>query len=336
MLSIVITNMEYDEEDQIPTPMRTLWEENYPFDYWQNRIFKINPYNPQDKMEALFTLLQLSDTYATILAAKLRNPYAPWYVVTEELKPTREIHQTLEKLQVTEGDRTYIELMKLEEEPAALVNFEIKEEWAESLTTLDLLAADLLGCPAKIDEEGKDIEFIDRPEKYVAACNAVVNFWKDHTQLLNDLKHGFRLLPFDRDTFEDMIEMGLLHSSDDSVDIEAKLDEYQRTKDEYLYFWRLEVDELADPDEFDTTEDVEIGMRLVVYRTDATQCKELADITLRLLHNLFGRGGENRVVDSIQSLVGEGNESMTMLDDFLRGELVYATGRPEGAEDLDK
>ncbi|MFC6614828.1 hypothetical protein ACFQAS_07630 [Halopenitus salinus] len=52
---------------------------------------------------------------------------------------------------------------------------------------------------------GKDIEFIDRPEKYVAACNAVVNFWKDHTQPLNDLKHGFRLLPFDRDTFEDMI-----------------------------------------------------------------------------------------------------------------------------------
>lgn len=329
--------MEYDDEDYIPTPMRTLWEENYPFDYWQNRIFKINPYNPQDKMEALFTLLQLSDTYATILAAKLRNPYAPWYVVKEELKPTREIHDTFQKLEV-EGDHgTYIELMMLEEEPSTLVNYKIKKEWAESLTTLDLLAADLLGCPAKIDKEERDIEFIDPREKYVAACNAVVNFWKEHTQVLNDLKHGFRLLPFDKETFDNMIEMGLLRSTDGEVDLQGKMREYQDTKDDYLYFWRLEVDELADPEEYEEEGDVEIGMRLVVYRTDAMQCRELADITLRLLHNLFGRGGENRVVESMTDLVGEPGDSVTFLDDFLRGELVYAEGRPDnwGHDSLD-
>lgn len=320
--------MEYDEEDNVPTPLQTLWEENYPFDYWQNRIFKINPYNPEDKMEALFTLLQLSDTYATILSAKLLNPYAPWYVVAEEL-PTYKIHQTLEELQVEEDGETYIDLMQLEKEPAALMSYEIKEEWAKSLTTLDLLAADLLGCPANPDKEKKDMKFNDPPERYVAVCNSVVDFWKNHSMLLNDLKHGFRLLPFDRGTFEDLIEIGLLRSTDDEIDIEAKIEEYEETKDEYLYFWRLEVDELADPEDYEKDGDVEIGMRLVVYRADAMLCKDLADITLRLLHNLFGRGGQHEVVDSMEELVGEEENSVTFLDDFLRGELVFAEGRPE-------
>lgn len=324
--------MEYDEGGPYLSPMEKLWEENYPFDYWQNRILKINPYNPQDKLEALFVLLHLVDTYATVLAAKLRNPYEPWYMIVEELRPTSVIHDTLDKLEIETEHGERIELTMLEEQPEALVTFEIEDDWKDSLTTFDLLAADFLGCPAEIDTEEQDIEFADPPDSYVGACNGIVNFWKDHTQLLNDLKHGFRLLPFDRGTFEDMIEMGLLQSSDDEVDIEAKLEEYQNTKDEYLYFWRLEVDDLADPEEFEEKGDVEIGMRLVVYRADAMQCRDLADITLRLLHNLFGRGGENRVVESMESLVGEQGDSVKFLDDFLRGELVYSIGEPGNSD----
>lgn len=316
---------EYDANGPVPSPLRTLWEENYPFDYWHNRILKINPYNPQDKLEALFVLLQLSDTYATVLAAKLINPFEPWYMIVERLKPTIVIHQTLEQLEVETDRGTYIDLSRLEVEPDDLIGYDIQEEWEEEASSFDLLAADLLGCPASIDEQQKSIEFMEPPEQYVAACNGVVNFWKDHTDLLNDLKHGFRLLPFDTGTVESLQEIGLLQSSD--IDIEKRIQEYQETKDEYLYFWRLEVDELADPEELGDEEEVEIGMRVVVYRANVSLCKEMASVTLRLLHNLFGRGGEYEVVDSVDSLVGE-EESLTFLDHFMSAEVIYATGKP--------
>lgn len=314
---------EYDANGPVPSPLRTLWEENYPFDYWHNRILKINPYNPQDKLEALFVFLQLSDTYATLLAAKLHNPYEAWYMIVDQLG-NRKTHQTLEFLEVETEDGTYIDLSMLEGEPEQLTGYEINEDWKGEVSLFDLLAADLLGCPASIDEQQKSIEFAEPPERYVAACNSVVNFWKDHWDLLNDLKHGFRLLPFDTETVESMREMGLLQSSE--IDIEERIQEYQESKDEYLYFWRLEVDELADPEELE--DEMEIGMRLVVYKTDVSLCKEMASVALRLLHNLFGRGGEYQVVDSVNSLVGEDEDSLTFLDDFLTGELVYKTGKP--------
>lgn len=319
-------SMEYDERDRYRSPMGVLWEENYPFDYWQNRIWKINPYNPQDKLEALYVLLDLADTYATVLAAKLINPYEPWYMIVDNL-PTPKIHETLDTLKVETEQGEHIELSMLEQHPDALMNYNIKDEWEDVASPFDLMALDLLGCPAEIDSEEKSIEFIEPPEDYVAICNGIVTFWKEHSQVLNDLKHGFRLLPFDRDTFESLIEIGLLQASD--VGLEEKLEEYQKTKDEYLYFWRLEVDESAEPEEYEGKEDMNIGLKLVVYRTDAMRCRDIAINVLRLLENLLGRGGERKVVESMEELVGGQGDSIPFLEVFMGGELVYTIAEPK-------
>ena len=62
---------------EIISPFQFLWQYNYPFTYWYNRLEKINPYNEHDKLEALYCLLQLTDIYSHIFAANVRNPELP-------------------------------------------------------------------------------------------------------------------------------------------------------------------------------------------------------------------------------------------------------------------
>jgi len=39
------------------------------------------------------------------------------------------------------------------------------------------------------------MEYDVDPDLYLAMVNATLNFWKRNKALLNDLKHGFRVLP---------------------------------------------------------------------------------------------------------------------------------------------
>lgn len=111
--------------------MKELWESSYPFTYWDNRIQKINPYNPEDKLEAVFTLLQLADTYVTILSAKLRNTYAPWYMVIKETYKS-DIDETFEIFDVeTEDGQVYADLSLFDGEPGDLIGVNVNEEWRD-------------------------------------------------------------------------------------------------------------------------------------------------------------------------------------------------------------
>lgn len=94
-----IVSEEYIRSEPLDSPLQELWESNYPIEYWDNRIHKLNPYNTEDGMEALFALLQLVDTYVHILSAKLRDPYYLWYTLKEDTyKP--DIDETLDVLKV--------------------------------------------------------------------------------------------------------------------------------------------------------------------------------------------------------------------------------------------
>lgn len=143
--------------------------------------------------------------------------------------------------------------------------------------------------------------------------------------MLNDLKHGFRLLPFDWAVFESMMEKGLLQNTD--YDLEALEEDYHQTRSDHAYFWRLEIDEIPDEEEFEALEsgeEMEIGMRLVVYRIAVSKCTQFSQIILRLLHNLFGHGGEYFVMDMAESLIeDEEKGSVTLFEPFIKGPLKF-------------
>lgn len=109
--------------------------------YWVNRLNKINRFNSQDGLEAVVVLFQLVDLYVHILTAKLVNPSFQWYLLKEELKPNREIHNTLNHLreEVTEDflrepeaeymlGRDWIFLEKIVESIDQFEGIEIPEE----------------------------------------------------------------------------------------------------------------------------------------------------------------------------------------------------------------
>jgi len=82
VLSELIDNQQSMSSEQ-GSPFKFLWQFRYPFAYWDNRLEKINPYNEQDRLEALYSLVQLTDIYAHIFAAYVRNPEQPWFFVKE-------------------------------------------------------------------------------------------------------------------------------------------------------------------------------------------------------------------------------------------------------------
>lgn len=314
---------ESSDWEPVPTPLRELWERSYPFAYWDNRINKINPYNPQDQLEALFTLLHLSDTYVTILSAKLRNPYEPWLMVTDRTYK-RDIDRTLGEFQVSVNGETYVDLGQFTGETGVIAGTLVHEEWKDQYGPVDHLAGNLLGCPVDIDTKNRKLTFLEDRDHYIDVCNAVVNFWRNHYQLLNDLKHGFRLLPFDWGTLELLMEQGLLR--DDSIDIEEKRAEFERTKDDYVYFWRLEIDDPVDPEELEKMEpgdDLELGLRLITYRIEGQKCVQFSRVVLRLLHNLFGGGGGNYVLDMFAPLLEEDLVTLQMVESFIQGPIRY-------------
>lgn len=197
---------------------------------------------------------------------------------------------------------------------------------------LDFLAADFLGCPAEIDEETLTIEYIEDRDAYIAFVNGTIDFWRKHVLLLNDLKHGFRLLPFDWDTFDSLITRGFLRTSD--IDVKELKSDYEDTNQSHVYFWRLEVGEGPSKEEYrelEPGEEIETGIRLVVYRIELQKCIQLARAILRMIHNLFGRGGEFRVLELLEPLLDEEYDgieegevaTLTMVETFVSGEIIY-------------
>lgn len=280
-----------DDLSPVQEVLLEMWRDNYPILYWANRINKVNPLNPHDELEAIFTLLMLADTYVHNLVANAKNPNSPWYFVKERTYPDQ-IRTFLDKFRSAESER--IDLRNYEKDLENITYVSPRDGWEVSAPSgnwdarpLDIFAWAILGCPGKQDLESNQLVFQDDPEQYIKVCNGVINFRENWKSLLNDLKHGFRLLPFEWESIEGIEPIIAGHAP--GFDLDEKREEYQKTKDEFIYFWRLvgKAGRATEQPEV-LPEGLAAGdFGLYVYRIDADVCLGLARTMNLLLHNLI-------------------------------------------------
>jgi hypothetical protein len=284
---------------QQASPFKLLWENRYPFQYWQNRLEKINPYNDYDKLEALWSLVQLSDIYAHVFAAYARNPEMPWFFIKENTF-RGDIDDVLDALR-TEGIAT---VGGLSENPNGLASVETSDEY--DLSEMDAIAGAFLGCPHTIDTETKRVEFDEEPDLHRGVCNAILKFADDHTPLLNDFKHGFRVLPVTPDDVERVIRESAVVSEEDEEQFELILGQLREALEEDSWgfcFVRMH------------TEAADYGrdVHLDLYQVDAWPCYKFAELTLYALNNLISQHDQIGLEEKLGEVpipVLEGEESI--------------------------
>lgn len=271
-----------------------IWNAHYPFDYWDNRIEKLNPHNPHDALDAIFVHSHLADVYVTILTAKMKRPDYAWYVIKNEL-PTYEIYSTLEELEETVSGETNYYLDKLLEKPEGLVTVELPDEWDENIDYETALANQFLGCPAEFNQEKQKIETLYDPRAYIAVCNSVINYWDENGALLNDFKHGFRIIPFNWETVEWLYENDIVSAD---VAIEEAKDNYDKIGSSWTYdFWRMETDE-------EDAEKTGTPVNLEVHTADINKCIAFSRLILKLIYNLFDKSYKQTIESDLENLFG--------------------------------
>lgn len=281
------------------SPFKFLWQYHFPFEYWDNRLEKINHYNEQDRLEALYCLVQLTDLYAHVFAAYVRNPEMPWFLVKANTF-RKHIDDVLDKLRADD----IVTVGTLSENPEGLATFAANEEY--DLHDLDAIACGLLGCPFTIDEEEESVEFEEPPEIHRGVCNAILNFADEHTALLNDFKHGFRVLPISPEGLHHMITSLVVMDEEDEEAYEETLNQLRED---------LEDDEWGFSFARMYTESTDYGyeVQLDVYHVDAWSCYKFAELTLLALHNLISPEGSIPLEESlfeVPELVLEGEASI--------------------------
>lgn len=322
MTIIAIVDMQYDATSPQKSPLRETWQNDWDFGYWENRINKVNPDDPQDKLEPLFILLQLIDIYAHIFAAKGRSPNEPWPTLKEQTY-SHHINDEISNFDISEDGETRIEVRAYNGDPDDIVGTQIRSKWKNNNDPRDFLLADFLGCPAELDSEEKEIVFIENPNIYAQIVNGTLTAWLNKRDLLNDLKHGFRLVPFNWETMEALVDEGLIQP--DLLDLEEKKEEFEGTTDSYVYFWRFENREQSEaelPDKLVDEKSKYLDREIVVYRSKISTCIGVSEIILQLLKNLFGRGGQNSVTDQFGELTPENEDGPILVQEFFQGALL--------------
>jgi len=288
------------ENLDLMNPLADIWRRNFAFGYWDNRIEKQNPYNRYDRIDSLYILAQLSDLYAHLFAVNARNPEQPWVMVKEDTY-TGDITDVLDELTVQTGDEEMVSVSQIAEEPDGLIGFEQAVDEIDATDT-EMVAREFLGCPAVFDEEDGELEFEEDPEIHIAAANASLNFWRGFRPLLNDLKHGFRILPVNVSDIEWLWNQGLFGKLDSEVedlisDMESSAEGHQG-----FFFLRLNTESLGD-----RRYDAELNL----YRVNSEVCKHLSEVFLSLIYNLvMGREGGQTIARSMSDAV-ENSESTT-------------------------
>lgn len=303
-------------------PLLPLWLREYPFTYWDNRIEKINKYNPEDRLEALRTALELSDLYTHLFVARAQNPDQPWFLVKEDVTGPN-IGNTLKKLteETDHGDTIFVE--KLLEDHDGLISYETTEETEEWDVSLeDWIAADFLGCPVNFHHEEKELEFIESPDLHYGGANAILNFHQENRKLLNDFKHGFRVLPFDIYTLDFLIDEGLMPESEEVDTLREQLLEESRTWE--FSFVRMVTEEAPE----EAWYDYEVTLNL--HSANISACVDLCRLTLKQLHNLFGRGGDQFIEEDLKNLFSHSDAEEPLVVDIIEHigdfQVVYGPG----------
>lgn len=271
-------------------PLLRVWLRNFAFTYWDNRIEKISLYNSEDRLEALFVLMQLSDLYAHLFSVQVRNPDQPWFMVTEKTYKSH-IENTLKKLDedTERGPEVFVSRL---EEADDLVSFEKVREEAD-VDMRDIIARRILGVPSTYNEEEETLEFSEDMDLHFGAANATLNFWRENVPLLNDFKHGFRVLPFDRESLAYLNELGFFPDQEEHVE-ELQEEMEENTESSWgIHFLRMETEQVDD--RYDVT--------VHIHYANAQACLEMSRVILRQLHNLFNVGRTYGIEEYFEDLI---------------------------------
>lgn len=283
----------------LENPLADLWRRNFAFGYWDNRIKKLNPYNYYDGIDSLYILAQLSDLYAHLFAVNARNPEQPWMMVKEDTY-TRNITGVLNELTVQADDDEMISVGQLAEEPEGLIGFKQVIDKIDA-TDREMIAREFLGCSAVYDEETGELDFAEDPELHIAAANASLNFWRGFKPLLNDLKHGFRVLPVTVSDIEWLWDGGLFGQLDTEVEDLIRDMEAAQEDQWGFFFLRLHTESLGD-----RNYDAELNL----YYVNCDVCKHMSEVILNLVYNLImGREGGQTLAEPMSKTIDESNSA---------------------------
>lgn len=284
-----------------------IWNRSFDVDYWQRRIEKIDLDRKEDRKEAFYLLLQLSDLYMHIVAAELRNPNDVWRMVKEE---TRKGHMTgvLEELETEEGETKY-GLKAYGSEDNKLATVDLNQEELEKKLSDKQLAALGLGVPTDMNVEGVSIRFEDSAEAYLEVCNFILGFWSrvnDHG-LYKSYKHGFRHPSFSEKTMNYM-------KQEFPMAIDINWDELEQDVQDGQNIFFIQLEEAEETEEDEATEE-ELRdeeeyekYNFTVYEIQPEVSLKLADIVLRLLSNLFAEYDNQQVWQDFKELMVDPSE----------------------------
>lgn len=267
-----------------------IWHRSFNLDYWHMRLTRIETDNSQEeKEEAFYLLLQLTDLYAHIITAQLEEPRDVW----NNLKNSRtgDIRRVLSEYEDEDSQFKY-NLEKHSEDDVLANCIELPEELEEEADDHQKAAIGL-GCPIDLEDEETSVSFEDNPEKYIEISNFFVGFWKrmyDEHELYKDYKHGFRHPRFNEETMDYIEEtVPAIGEAQEGIweDVRERVND-----EETILFFQLE----------ETDEDSHI---LRVFEAEPEPSLYLAKTVFCLLNNLFNNGQSLGVEDDFNSALDD-------------------------------
>lgn len=267
-----------------------IWHKSFNLDYWHMRLTRIDTDNSQEeKEEAFYLLLQLTDLYAHILAAQLEEPRDIWNTLKNSR--TSDIRDTFSEYEDEESQFKY-NLEQHGEDDVLANTTELPEELEDEADDYQKAAIGL-GCPVDLEDEETSVSFEDNPDTYIKISNFFAGFWKrmyDEHELFKDYKHGFRHPRFNEETMDYIEEIvPAIGEAREGIweDMRERAD-----SEETILFFQLE----------ETNENSHI---LRVFEAEPEPSLYLAKAVFCLLNNLFNNGQSLGVEDDFNSVTDD-------------------------------
>ena len=272
------------------SPYNTLWQYHFPFKYWYNRLEKINPHNDADRLEALYSLIELTDIYSRAFSAAVQNPNHPWYYLNEYVH-IADAEGAFEALR-TEGNTA---IGRASQNSNKTTTVDAEDDL--NLDDTDAITVSLLGVPYEIDDAGH-VELQESPALHRGICKVILNTSEEQSSLNQGFNQGFRVLPVSPDTVETVIESFGLPDDGNRDQFQSQMDALREQYDEDR--WPLTFAQL----EQQTTDQGE-AFQLRIFHADVWTCYKFAELVLDALFNLISPGPGVRLQGSLSDVPAE-------------------------------
>ncbi|ELZ06203.1 hypothetical protein C482_00235 [Natrialba chahannaoensis JCM 10990] len=275
------------------SPYNTLWQYHFPFEYWYNRLEKINPHNDADRLEALYSLVKLTEIYSRAFSAAVQNPNHPWYYLDEHVH-LGDVDDTFDILW-TNGNTAIGRVPQNSDDTTT-----VDAEDDLSLDKADAITASLLGVPYQIDDTGK-VELQESPALHRDICQIILNAFKEQSFLHQSFNQGFCVLPVSPDTVEVTIESFGLLNDENRAQFQSQIDTLKERYNEDQ--WPMTFAQLGKQ----ATDQGEVS-QLRIYQVDVWICYKFAEVVLDALFNLISPGPGIRLQGSLSDVPVENLE----------------------------